>query len=174
VGGIIGAVARRYTKRGDPYALFRLEDLAGGVTVVAFPDMFEKIPDLIEVDRIVLVKGKVDLRGRELQLRALEIREPSLGDAGDVVRIPDLEGRVVMDVPAEHFTEGLFGKLKAALASHPGRAPVMLRFIGPSGVSQLSIGNGYCVDASAGLLSELRLLLGADRVRVEALSAAAR
>jgi DNA polymerase III subunit alpha len=173
VGGIIGAVARRYTKRGDPYALVRLEDLAGGVTVVAFPDMFEKVPDLIQTDRIVLVKGKVDLRGRELQLRALEIREPALG-GDDVVRIPESAGRLVVDVPAEHSTEGLFGKLKTALSSHPGRAPVTLRFIGPSGVSQLAIGNGYCVDASAGLLSELRLLLGAERVRVEPLAPAAR
>ena len=30
VGGIIGNVARKYTKRGEPYAQFRLEGLAGG------------------------------------------------------------------------------------------------------------------------------------------------
>jgi DNA polymerase-3 subunit alpha len=165
VGGIIGAVARRYTKRGDPYALFRLEDLAGGVGVVAFPNVYEKVPDLIQPDRIVLVKGRVDLRGRELQLAAIEIREPDLG--ADVLLLPESAGRLVVEVPADGFTDGLIGKLKTALASHPGRAPVTLRFLGSAGVKNLAIGNGYCVDASAGLLSELRLLLGPERVRVE-------
>jgi DNA polymerase-3 subunit alpha len=165
VGGIIGAVARRYTKRGDPYALFRLEDLSGGVSVVAFPNVYEKVPDLIQPDRIVLVKGRVDLRGRELQLAAIEIREPDLG--ADVLLLPESAGRLVVEVPADGFTDGLLGKLKTALASHPGRAPVTLRFLGSAGVKNLAIGNGYSVDASAGLLSELRLLLGPERVRVE-------
>src|SRR5207302_4097393 len=57
VGGIVGAVARKYTKKGEPFALFRLEDLAGGVTVVAFPNVFDKVPGLIESDTILLVKG---------------------------------------------------------------------------------------------------------------------
>ena len=79
IGGIIGAVARKYTKRGEPYAQFRLEGLAGGVEVVAFPSVYEAVPGLIEPDRIVLVSGRIDLRGRELQIRANEVREPNLG-----------------------------------------------------------------------------------------------
>ena len=31
VAGIIASVSRSYTKKGEPYAQFRLEDLAGGV-----------------------------------------------------------------------------------------------------------------------------------------------
>ena len=172
VGGIIGAVARRYTKRGDPYALFRLEDLAGGVSVVAFPSVFEKVPDLIQADRIVLVKGRVDLRGRELQIAASEIREPHLGGEGELVRIPDTPSGLIVEIVGESFTGGLLAKLKAAFASHPGRVPVTIRFVGPSGVTNLAIGNGYCVDASAGFLSELRLLLGPERVKMDAATAA--
>jgi DNA polymerase-3 subunit alpha len=168
VGGIIGAVARRYTKRGEPYALFRLEDLAGGVSVIAFPSVYEKVPDLITIDRIVLVKGRVDLRGRELQIAASEIREPDLGSQ-DVIRIPDAGEGLVVEIAGETFTAGLLGKLKAAFAAHPGRVPVTIRFAGPSGVTNLAIGDGYCVDASAGLLSELRVLLGSERVKVDPL-----
>ena len=167
IAGIVGAVARRYTKRGEPYALFRLEDLAGGISVIAFPSVYEKVLELVQVDRIVLVKGRVDLRGRELQVAASEIREPSLGDDGDVVRIPESPGGLVVEIAGESFTPGLLGKLKAAFAAHPGRTPVVIRFAGPSGVTNLAIGNGYCVDASAGLLSDLRILLGPERVKVE-------
>jgi DNA polymerase-3 subunit alpha len=167
IAGIIGAVARRYTKRGEPYAMFRLEDLAGGVSVIAFPSVYERVPELIQVDRIVLVKGRVDLRGRELQVAASEVREPALGEDGDVVRIPDSPGGLVVEISGENFTSGLLGKLKAAFAAHPGRTPVIIRFGGASGVTNLAIGNGYCVDASAGLLSDLRILLGPERVRME-------
>ncbi|MEX0651179.1 MAG: DNA polymerase III subunit alpha, partial [Actinomycetota bacterium] len=57
IGGIIGAVARKYTKRGEPYAQFRLEGLAGGVGVMAFPSVYEAVPGMIETDRIVLATG---------------------------------------------------------------------------------------------------------------------
>ncbi len=78
LGGIIGALARKFTKRGEPYAQFRLEGLTGGVEVVAFPSVYEAVPELIEPDRIVLVSGRIDRRGRELQIRATEVKEPAL------------------------------------------------------------------------------------------------
>ncbi len=164
VGGIIGAVARRYTKRSEPYALFRLEDLGGGVGVVAFPSVYEKGLDLIQTDRIVLVRGRVDLRGRELQLAAMEIREFG-GEAEPPVRLAN--ARIVLDVPAESCTAAFVAKLKEVLAQHPGRVPVTVRYVGPNGITPVKVGNGYYVDASAGLLSELRMMCGADCVRVE-------
>jgi DNA polymerase-3 subunit alpha len=164
VGGIVGAVARRYTKRSEPYALFRLEDLGGGVAVVAFPNTYEKAVDLIQTDRIVLVKGRVDLRGRELQLAALEIREFG-GEDEPPVRL--LGARIIVDVPAESCTQAFVATLKEVLAQHPGRVPVTVRYMGPNGVTPFKVGNGYYVDASAGLLSELRMLCGPECVRVE-------
>ncbi|MGH2686345.1 MAG: DNA polymerase III subunit alpha, partial [Actinomycetota bacterium] len=41
VAGIVGTIARRFTKKGDLYAIFRLEDLAGGVQIVAFQGVFQ-------------------------------------------------------------------------------------------------------------------------------------
>jgi len=165
VGGIVGAVARRYTKKGEPYAMFRLEDLAGGVTIVAFPSVYDKVPALIEPDRILLVKGRVDLRGRELQLAAIEIREPDLFGEGPPVVVRSTDP-VVVDVPAESCTGGMLAKLKETLASYPGAAPVVLRVLTGAGVTTLKAGDGYRVDGSEGLLSELRRLLGRDHVRV--------
>src|SRR5207249_847328 len=78
VAGIVVAVGRKYTKRGEPYAVFRLEDLTGGVGIVAFPSVFERSETVVALDAIVLVKGRADLRGRELQLVAMEIRQPEL------------------------------------------------------------------------------------------------
>ena len=93
IGGIIGAVQRKYTKRGEPYAQFRLEGLAGGSQVMAFPSIYEAVPGLIEADRIVLVSGRIDLRGRELQIRANEMREPDLGLAAPTPAAATPRGR---------------------------------------------------------------------------------
>jgi DNA polymerase III subunit alpha len=165
VGGIVGAVVRKYTKKGEPFAMFRLEDLAGGVTVVAFPSVFDKVPGLIESDTILLVKGRVDLRGRELQLAAIEITRPDLSDDGVIV-VSNGSDPVVVDLPAEICSTGMVSKLKETLAAYPGPTPVRVRMLSSKGVTTLRIGDGYRVDGSEGLLSELRRLLGRDHVRV--------
>jgi DNA polymerase-3 subunit alpha len=168
VAGIIGAVSRKFTKRGDPYAQFRLEDLAGGVEVVAFPNVYEQNPKLIEIDRILLVKGRIDLRGRELQIRGVEIREPELGEDGPA---PVANGELVVDMPAASCTNAVIGKVKDLLSTHPGVTPVRVQFISSNGVTPLQLGS-FRVDPTAGLLSELRSLLGSESARIEPFAAA--
>jgi DNA polymerase-3 subunit alpha len=163
VGGIVASVARRYTRKGEPYALFRLEDLAGGVSVVAFPGVFEQVPNLVETDAIVLVKGRVDLRGRELQLRAVEIRELDMGPDGPVRRTL---GVMIVDLAAASCTNALIAKLKDLFGAHPGSTPVLVRFISSQGTTPIEVGS-VRVDPAAGLLSELRLLLGPRAARLE-------
>jgi DNA polymerase III subunit alpha len=164
VAGIVSTVARRYTKKGEPYAQVRLEDLAGGVTVVVFPGQYESVQPLLEHDAILLVKGRVDrrARGEELQLRAVEISEPDLGGANGP-RTPD--GVLVIDVPAASCTAAVIGKLKELLASHAGHTPVRVRYIATGGIRPLDVG-GVRVHAGEGLLSELRLLLGPQAAAV--------
>ena len=163
IGGIIGAVARKYTKRGEPYAQFRLEGLAGGVGVVAFPSVYEAVPGMIETDRIVIATGRIDLRGRELQIRAVEVREPSFGNEAASATAPDA---LVVDLPASACTPSVLAKLKDLFEAHPGGAPVRVRFLSSNGVTPLEVGS-YRVHPSGPLLGELRSLLGGDAARVE-------
>jgi DNA polymerase III subunit alpha len=164
IGGIIGAVARKYTKRGEPYAQFRLEGLAGGVEVVAFPSVYEAVPGLIETDRIVLATGRIDLRGRELQIRANEIREPDLGASGR--RAPLEPGALVVDLSAAACTPVVLAKLKELFEAHRGPAPVRVRFVASTGVTPLEVG-AYRVNPEGNLLGELRMLLGPGAASVE-------
>jgi DNA polymerase III subunit alpha len=169
IAGIVGAVSRRYTKRGEPYAQFRLEDLAGGVDVVAFPNVYEQDPQRIEVDRILLVKGRIDLRGRELAIRAVEIGEPDLGEDASKARVSP--GELVVDLSATSCTNAVIARLRDLLGSHPGPTPVRVRFLTAQGVTPLAVG-GFRVDPTAGLLSELRALLGRGAARLESSTAA--
>jgi DNA polymerase III subunit alpha len=163
VGGIIGTVTRKYTKRGEPYAQFRLEGLAAGVDVVAFPSVYESDPELISADRIVLVTGRIDRRGRELQIRANEVREPVFAGSA-----PKGGGEsVVIDLTAAACTDAVLARMAELLRSRPGLAPVRVRFISAEGVRPLDMGE-FRVDPS-GLMGELTGLLGAGAARVERL-----
>ncbi len=146
LGGIVGSVGRKFTKRGEQYAVIRLEDLTGGVGVVVFPSLFEQTAGLIAPDRILLVKGRVDLRGRELQLVALEIIEPHFGSSsaggGPVVRIPPSTDPFVVDIPVQLCTEALIRRLKELLAACAGSRPVTLCLVDEHGSQRLRLGRG--------------------------------
>ncbi|HEY6567776.1 MAG TPA: hypothetical protein VI341_09700, partial [Actinomycetota bacterium] len=159
-----GSVARKYTKRGEPYAQFRLEGLAAGVGVVAFPNVYEAVPDLIEADRIVLAVGRIDLRGRELQIRANEVREPDLGSLA--APSPIQAESLVVDLAAAACTPAVLAKLKDEFESHPGGTPVLVRFLSSSGVTPLEVGS-FRVNTTGQLMGSLTSLLGSGAARVE-------
>jgi DNA polymerase-3 subunit alpha len=163
VGGIIGSLSRKYTKRGEPYAQFRLEGLAGGVEVIAFPGVYEAVPHLIRQDEIVLVTGRIDLRGRELQIRANEVKEPTLGPDAPRPRSESL----IVDLEATACTPAVLAKLKQLFEAHPGGAPVRLRFLSSAGVTPLALGS-FNVNADGSLLGELHELLGVGASRLDA------
>ncbi len=64
MGGIISAYRRTTTKRtGAIMAFVTLEDMYGSVECVAFPAIFERIKAAIANDKIVTIKGKLDIDG---------------------------------------------------------------------------------------------------------------
>jgi len=162
IGGIIGTLSRRYTRRGEPYAQFRLEGLAGGVEVVAFPSVYEAVPELIEPDEIVLVTGRIDLRGRELQIRANQVRAPALERAAEARRAESL----VLDLTASACTPSVLARLRHLLEGASGPTQVRFRFVSASGPRPLELGD-YRVDARGSLVDELRSLLGPSAARLE-------
>jgi DNA polymerase-3 subunit alpha len=171
--------------------VFRLEDLTGGVGVVAFPGVFDKAGDLIQQDAVVMVKGRIDLRGRELQLAAMDVAEPDLGPepvAGSEAD-PSIGSRpsgragggatsgggaeaaqdpLLVDIPVASCTGGLIARLKSTFGAHPGPLPVILRLLADGEARRLRLGEEFRVDGSAALLSELRRLLGPASVRLVA------
>jgi DNA polymerase-3 subunit alpha len=164
VGGIVAALARRFTRKGEPYVVFRLEDLAGGVQVVGFPSVYEQAEGLLAVDRIILVRGRIDLRGRELQVVAQEIRELDGEDTAAAAAVPRRTEPLFLSVPTADCTNGLVTRLKQTLAAHPGRVPVVLRLVSEERARSLRLSDGYRVDPSTGLMAELRTILGGAAV----------
>jgi DNA polymerase-3 subunit alpha len=73
VGGVVTALVKRTTKRGDRMATFTLEDLTGAVEVTVFPKTFVRFGHLLLSDAVVIVKGRIDLQGDEVGVIGTEI-----------------------------------------------------------------------------------------------------
>ncbi|HEY4688096.1 MAG TPA: DNA polymerase III subunit alpha [Anaerolineae bacterium] len=63
--GLVAAYRTTQTKKGDQMAFVTLEDIQGTIDVVVFPKPWKQARDLWQRDKIVIVRGKVDARGRK-------------------------------------------------------------------------------------------------------------
>jgi DNA polymerase-3 subunit alpha len=61
VGGVITALKLKNTKKGDRYASFALEDWAGTIDSIVWPDTYKQIQALIVADDPVIVSGRADV-----------------------------------------------------------------------------------------------------------------
>jgi DNA polymerase-3 subunit alpha len=60
VAGLIAAIRPYVTKQGKPMGFVTLEDIQGNIELVLFPRTWTQYQPLLQLDRIVLVEGKVD------------------------------------------------------------------------------------------------------------------
>ena len=140
VGGIVTALSRKYTKRGDLMATFVLEDLSAAVEVMVFPKTMTDHGHALEDDAIVCVKGRIDQRDDMPKLIAMEITRPEVVlDGGPPVRIRAKLGSL-SDTKVARLKEILGSTPATARRSCTSRAPTRPR------CSQL--GDEFCVDAT--------------------------
>jgi DNA polymerase-3 subunit alpha len=106
IPGVVTGLRPLKTKRGDRMAVFSLEDEAGKVEAVVFPEAFSRFGGLVAADAMLLVRGKYERDDdtsrlvvaeltpldvvRERAVRAVEIRIAGKGLARTALR--DLAG----------------------------------------------------------------------------------
>jgi DNA polymerase-3 subunit alpha len=60
MGGIILDLATKTTKKGDRFALFRLEDQFGAVKILCWPEQYNRHKSLLQNDEAVVVRGRLE------------------------------------------------------------------------------------------------------------------
>jgi DNA polymerase III subunit alpha len=123
MGGVITALRRLNTKKGEAMAAFHLEDLTGSVEVVVWPKDFERYRSLLEEDEPVLVKGRCDVDGKgEAKLLCSEMRPfRSLWD--------EQIKRTRISIAVSSIDNEKLTLLNALLEDHPGRSPVEFELV---------------------------------------------
>src|SRR5205085_2385855 len=131
-------------------AVFTLEDLQSAVEVMVFPRTMMEYGVLLSDDGVACVKGRLDLREEPPKIVCLEIRRPDLS--------PEGTAPVRINLPTATLNKTLLAGLKQVLREHPGSQPVFIHL----GRTVLRLPEDFSVDAGNGLVSELRVLLGAN------------
>ncbi|MDQ6910755.1 MAG: DNA polymerase III subunit alpha, partial [Actinomycetota bacterium] len=170
VGGVVTALQRKHTRRGELMAVFTLEDLQSAIEVMVFPRSMQECGALLADDAVVCVKGRLD-KGRieePPKLVCMQVKRPDVStDPCPPVRIK---------LPPHSLSESLLGRLKSVLRDHPGESPVFVHLdkggrpvpeglaaTGAEGESKgivLRLPDEFRVDSRNGLFAELRVLLG--------------
>src|SRR5262249_26346999 len=73
IGGIVATCRQLKTRKGDRMAVFTLEDSAGGVEVITFPETYQRAASLLEVGTLVLVRGKLERDDESVRILAAEV-----------------------------------------------------------------------------------------------------
>ena len=125
-GGIISDLQMRTTKKGDKFALLRLEDEAGGTKCVLWPEIYRKHSALLQNDLAVLIMGRLELS---------EDNPPTI--IVDQVQSIDAAARVgeflVLRTPKGEDFPTLCDEILGLLSAHRGDCDVMLETLTDNG-----------------------------------------
>ena len=150
VGGLVGAITRRWTKNAEPMVFFQLETLEGSVEAICFPRVVGEVGHLVQEDSVVVVSGTLDHRGDDVKIVVKEMREVEIRD----------DQSVRLTVPASRLSPDIVARLKAVLSNHPGSAPVILQMTSAEGHKVLRLSDAHRVEPRSALFAELKELLG--------------
>jgi DNA polymerase-3 subunit alpha len=119
IGGIINDLQSRTTRKGDKFALLRLEDEFGGTKCVLWPESYRRHSSLLQNELPVLISGRLELSEDNPptvfvdQLQSLE----------DILKNREV---VVIRVPPADDAESLLDAILHLLNTHPGNCEVEL------------------------------------------------
>jgi DNA polymerase-3 subunit alpha len=160
IGGIVTGLRSVRTRRGDPMAVFMLEDESGTVETVVFPEAFAKHQQMIRADAMLVVRGRFEKDDDTCRLVASEITTVEL-----VREKMAREVQIRLNMPPH--TRATLEALAEMLSRHRGDRRVCLEII-----EKRADGKSYRVKATAPqrvrpsdrLVSEVEALVGAGTV----------
>jgi DNA polymerase-3 subunit alpha len=154
VAGLVTGIQRKVTKaKGEPWAIITLEDLAGSVEVMCFPQLYATAGLQLAEDVVIVVRGRLE-KGDEgaPRLRGMDISVPNLADTAS--------GPVALHLDVARCTPPVVSRLREVLATHPGTVPVHLHLRNGATTTVLSIDERLRVTPAPALYGDLKALLG--------------
>jgi DNA polymerase-3 subunit alpha len=165
VGGMIAECKRIRTKKGDPMMFATLDDLEGQVEMLVFNSAYAANAEKVDVDKLVLVRGRVDKKEEgEIKLIAQDVEafEPSPEEVAAASELPPTEPvarRLTIEV-SPGVPESFLQDLKEVVRHHRGDHELLLAV----GERRLLLGADWRVSADGACRAELAGLTGAFRL----------
>ena len=85
VGGMVTRFRRHQTKNNKEMGFVTLEDMQGAMDLVVFPNTWNKYRDIIQIDRILIIDGKIDNDNNDPKILVDTVRELSVDELTTVI-----------------------------------------------------------------------------------------
>ena len=186
LGVVVTAIKRQVSKRsGAEFARLTVEDFSGSSEVLVFPENWSVLSDRIRSDIPLLVRGGYSRRDQAADNPTFIIesvqRFEELRIAGQVTVAIELSGDPSVrsgqvgnresgtDVPVGGgvvVSPDVMRDVRAVAEAHPGAAPLEIRWNDGNGTQARLRSRSIKLSATNAALTELRALLGPERVRL--------
>jgi DNA polymerase III subunit alpha len=158
--GIITNLRVLKSKKGDFYAQAALEDMAGSVEMIVFPEAYRKLQDKVKLEVPVLVRGG---------LRIEEGVNPKL-TANDIIPLEEakvpLPRALRIRIPAESANESTIDDLHGLFRQCKGEAKVLFDVERQGDFMVVMEAEGYNVQPDRNFMARVEELCGRGAVRI--------
>ncbi|MHB1172855.1 MAG: OB-fold nucleic acid binding domain-containing protein, partial [Lacisediminihabitans sp.] len=152
VAGLITTVQHRTARSsGNQYGVITVEDFGAEITVMFLGKTYQEFSPALTNDAVVVVRGRVSARDDGMNLHAVSMFTPDLGQSLG-------SGPLVISVPEFRATTDVVTSLNDVLIRHTGDTEVRLKLVKGEMARMFEI--PYPVTVSADLYGELKSLLG--------------
>ena len=163
-GGIITEMKKVYSKRdGSEMAIVKIEDLYGSFDAMLFSKIFAMNKDILQVDNIVRIKGKLSINDKGVVVRVENIGK--IEDKNIITsNVQDEEKKIIprlylmYDLTNQELSKEIYSLLKA----YPGDSPVIVKCSVQNKPFQL----GVKVNPKGFLINELHAYIEDDYIKV--------
>ncbi len=170
VAGMVAWIRPHITKNDKPMAFVQLEDLQGSIEVVVFPSIYKGTRELWETDKILIVRGRVDVRGREPKIICESVQDYVVVSELPEEREEQPNGPSYLHIPLTRSGDQeqdiqRLGQVHDLLQQYKGEDRFSLYLADERKRVQLDFPNdatGYCLELEQALVR----MLGAGAVRV--------
>ncbi|HBG26750.1 MAG: DNA polymerase III subunit alpha [Planctomycetes bacterium GWF2_41_51] len=166
IGGMVqkirSIITRNGRNAGAKMAVFTLTDLQGGCEVVMWSDCFAVFGGMLTVDKILFVKGKIDLTRETPQIICEE-----LIDIEHAATKIAANRRIDILIEEAAVTKDKIASLKNICAAHRGRSPVYITIKTISGVKvKTMVGKSLAVNPTTDFCRQMENLVGSQNFQL--------
>jgi DNA polymerase-3 subunit alpha len=158
--GIITGVRVLKSRKGDLYAQASLEDMAGKVDAIIFPEAYKRLSDRLKLDVPVLVRAAIRVEEGAAPKLAISQITP-LEDAK-----PKLPRSIRVRIPLDSATEGTIDALHSLFGESKGEAKVLFDLDRGREYLVVMEAEGYNVQADRAFIGRVEELCGRGSVRI--------
>ena len=150
LAGIVSSQQVKYSKKGNRFCIFRLEDRSAGVKCLVWAEAYNKFSECLKNEELLIVHGKVEsCEGQEITLILEDAKK--LADA-----IPIRARSLAIKIPKQTAGEKDFEDLLAILSKSNGGCELSLNFDIEDKISVTLCSQALRISGSSHLETELK------------------